>query len=914
VVLNCTKDSNDSYRALYIDGVFAHRKLLDQVYLNELAHGAQELGYEIEPTKDGFELKGYDPELLDCFSSRRKEIEAYVAHQIENGAQAAGRLYEQAALATRSRKQNVGRDELLEGWQQVISEQGLELPPTPIEARDLSESGQGQAAIAAREGISHAEEREAVFKRGKVEQFALGNHLGQQSWNQLQYAIEATNQLVQADLATDKYTTQHAISREIETIEMMEVGKGSVRAIASLEDMEAIAPETLTKGQKQALELSATTRDQIIGWQGVAGAGKTYALNLYGQLAEANGYSVRGFAPSAEGAKVLGDEAGIGSDTVASLIHAPGVEGTPKKEVWIIDEAGLLSAKDAHALLKRAVDQQARVILVGDTQQLSAVEAGNPFKSLQSAGMPTAKLEESLRQKSERLKLAVEAIARGDLGSGFSHLDQAGAIRGVTSSAERRESVVKDYLALSPQQRDKTLVIANTNAERLAITQGIRAGLQAEGRLAEDTFTLTSLKPRNLTIAQAKYSQNYAQDDVIIPTQDYRKQGLAKGEQYDVIELEPESNQLTLRSSDGSRFKVDPSQCDRKSVYEPQQVPLAPGDQLRWTRNDRSQDRRNGQQFTVDAIDENGQAIARYLDGATEFIDLHGRQFADYSLVNTTYGSQGKTAERVLVGLDDSTGKEGFYVAASRAKYELRIYTADVAVLRKLTERSKSNENASDYLNLLTYEKSHAQNKTPQTETDARTSVTARTDHRADGGFSVGSRASSRLAATLSGDSRTEERTGNLQQSLDQFDAENSIPGIDADSASRSVAGFVEKRELERNDTAEFIAQLTQTTIQYFNTKQKEGGSQKVNENIEVVESPDYWIWYGHNQGNGKTPRLMVQDKETKSVFFETLRQDEGWKAEQVKPEAADWLEQASRELAAGQRREPQIQKPQMEL
>ena len=151
-------------------------------------------------------------------------------------------------------------------------------------------------------------------------------------------------------------------------------------------------------------------------------------------------------------------------------------------------------------------------------------------------------------------------------------------------------------------------------------------------------------------------------------------------------------------------------------------------------------------------------------------------------------------------------------------------------------------------------------------------------------------------------------------KALTSLIAENPIPGIDADSVSRSVAGFVERREVERKDTAEFIAQLTQTTIQYFNTKQKEGDSKKVNENIEVVESPDYWIWYGHNRENGKTPRLMVQDKETKSVLFETLRQEDGWKAEQVKPEAAAWLEQASRELAAGQRREPQIQKPQMEL
>jgi ATP-dependent exoDNAse (exonuclease V) alpha subunit len=56
----------------------------------------------------------------------------------------------------------------------------------------------------------------------------------------------------------------------------------------------------------------------------------------------------------------------------------------------VIDEAGLLSARDAHAVLSLAVEHQARVILVGDTRQLSAVEAGNPFKSLQAGGIQTA--------------------------------------------------------------------------------------------------------------------------------------------------------------------------------------------------------------------------------------------------------------------------------------------------------------------------------------------------------------------------------------------------------------------------------------------------------------------------------------------------------------------------------------------
>jgi ATP-dependent exoDNAse (exonuclease V) alpha subunit len=75
---------------------------------------------------------------------------------------------------------------------------------------------------------------------------------------------------------------------------------------------------------------------------------------------------------------------------IASLLYSQSTSNQsllPGKEIWIVDEASLLSAKDAHALLQRANEQQARVVLVGDTRQLSAVEAGNTFKSLQAGGM-----------------------------------------------------------------------------------------------------------------------------------------------------------------------------------------------------------------------------------------------------------------------------------------------------------------------------------------------------------------------------------------------------------------------------------------------------------------------------------------------------------------------------------------------
>jgi conjugative relaxase-like TrwC/TraI family protein len=323
VILNGTKDAKGNYRALYTEELYGHRKLLDDIYLNELAHGARQLGYEIEPTTDGFELAGYTRELRDTFSQRRKTIEMHVAEQIENGAVAAGKLYQQAALATRTQKREVNHETLIDKWAEVLTVKGLTLPATPVvhPQNDLIIGGQMQAIVAAHDGINHAEERESVFRRGKVERFALEHHVGLQSWRQLQTAIVNTNQLIQVDAIRDKCTTQMAIIRERETIALMKQGQGAFAEIATLDRMAEKIPDSLTTGQRAALELGITTNDQIIAWQGVAGAGKTYALNLYRQIATEAGYTVRGFAPSAAAAAVLGAEAEMPSDTVASLLY-----------------------------------------------------------------------------------------------------------------------------------------------------------------------------------------------------------------------------------------------------------------------------------------------------------------------------------------------------------------------------------------------------------------------------------------------------------------------------------------------------------------------------------------------------------------------------------------------------------------
>ena len=361
---------------------------------------------------------------------------------------------------------------------------------------------------------------------------------------------------------------------------------------------------------------------------------------------------------------------------------------------------------------------------------------------------------------------------------------------------------MEDYLALSSVQRSKTLIVANTNAERQAITQGIRQGLQAEGRLAADTFRMTSLKPQGWTTAEAKYARRYEVGNVIVPTQDYRKQQLVKGQPYTVVAIDELANRLTVEATTGPRFELDPSHCEQKTVYQTELIPLAPGDQMRWTRNDRASNRRNGQEFTIEGLDDRGTAIVRNIDGKTTFIDLSGQQFADAAIVSTTYASQGKTADRVLAALDGTTSKESFYVATSRAKQELALYTTDAAELRRLAARSRANENASDYLDLFTCENSHAQNQTRTVKTPTRPTDVATASDGTNRGVSVGSRAGERLAATLQRDCRAETSASDLDRSLERLSRSSPLAGIEAGRVCHAVAGFVERRTLCRNGAA----------------------------------------------------------------------------------------------------------------
>ena len=203
-------------------------------------------------------------------------------------------------------------------------------------------------------------------------------------------------------------------------------------ALAGADAVEArLEPSRLTRGQREAVRTVLLSNDLVIGVQGHAGSGKTTMLSEVKELLGER--KIQGLAPSAVAARVLAREAGIPTRTLQYFLTRFGDLSDPERlararaeyggAVLAVDEAAMTGSVRMEALLRvaRAL-KVARVVLVGDTKQLKAVDAGQPFRLLQKAGMATSTMKEVKRQRDPELRAAVGLAREGEPGAAIAEL------------------------------------------------------------------------------------------------------------------------------------------------------------------------------------------------------------------------------------------------------------------------------------------------------------------------------------------------------------------------------------------------------------------------------------------------------------------------------------------------------------
>lgn len=538
-------------------------------------------------------------------------------------------------------------------------------------------------------------EREAVVDERAMMRDALKRSMGQATFAEVKAhfneRIERGEFVEVAAKIGRNVTTPEMIALERANIERMKEGQGRYEQLA-----EPRWNDRLSVSQNQAVQQVLESRDQVTGLQGAAGAGKTTSLAALREAAEKEGYTVEGFAPTSRAAYQL-EEAGIKAATLQHYITKSASNGGGK-HLYIVDESSLASSQQIHEFLQRLKEND-RVLLVGDTRQHQAVDAGRPFEQLQEAGMGTARLDEIIRQKDEALKSTVEQLARGEVREAVEGMREQGRVHEIADPRERVAAIAQEY-ARTPEG---TLVISPDNASRMSLNRAIHQEMPERGTVSGEEHRVTVLIARQeMTGADRAWAARYEVGDVLPYSKGSQPMHIEAGEYARVVEIDGGKNRLTVEREDGGQVTYDPRRLQGVTVYRESERDFAEGDRVQFTAPDKEHRIANRELGTIEEIGTDGQARVKLDSGCEVNVDLNESAHLDYGYAVKSHSSQGATADRVLIHIDSETAGANLldsrlaYVAVSRARHDAQIFTNDAESLGMKLDRDHSHSAAVD--------------------------------------------------------------------------------------------------------------------------------------------------------------------------------------------------------------------------
>ena len=328
VFFNLTETEDGKNHALQPQELYKTQQYATAIYQSELGYRLKQLGYQTEPGKNGApEIQGYTQQYLDVSSPRSRQIRA---HLEELGLEGAGAA-QIAAHRTREAKSPLTPQEMLQRHHHLAAAFGNQPEQVVREAlaRGQQQDHRGEEKqMHAREAITYSRdchiEREAVVDERALLRDALRRSMGTATFQQVRENLDErirSGEFVQLDRgqtsAAQLLTTREMLDCEQENIDCMKSGQGRFEPLVSEQHLRELASKFthLSSKQRQAVEDLSSSRDQLMGLQGTAGAGKTTSLAAIREAAEREGYQVEGLAPTSRAAQQL-EDAGIASCTL----------------------------------------------------------------------------------------------------------------------------------------------------------------------------------------------------------------------------------------------------------------------------------------------------------------------------------------------------------------------------------------------------------------------------------------------------------------------------------------------------------------------------------------------------------------------------------------------------------------------
>ena len=703
-VFNVTHDGQEQrYKAAKFKDIKRDMPYYQARFHKRLADRLTGLGYQVKVTPKSFEVEGVPKKVIDLFSKRTNEI-GQVAK--EKGITDAKEL-DSLGARTRSAKQK-GRSmaELKADWKRQIKEVGVDEAESSKSIRyapklDKEKEKQNRTAKQCVDyALRHCFERASVMADRRLLERAYRYGMGNSS-----ISVDDINRAFRNDTglihvkegSRTMCTTRQVLAEEKRMVELARDGQGKFLPLYRT------APNLkLNEEQAEAVSYILTNANQVSIIRGAAGTGKTTLMKEAVAQINKAGKEVFVVAPTAEASRgVLKDEGFADAETVASLLANKQRHNDLKDQVLWVDEAGLLGTKDMTDLLELTSQQNARLILGGDTRQHASVARGDALRILNTvAGIKTAEVSRIYRQKNEQYRAAVEDLSKGNVLPAFEKLDGLGSIK-TTDPLKPNEELVNDYVA-AVKVGKSTLVISPTHKQGEETTEAIRIRLRQEKLLGKREIKVTRLVNTNLTEAEKSDWRSFQLGQVVQFSQNTKD--FKRGSHWSVGAVK--DNTVQLVNEKGRTTILPPEQAKAFDVFDKQQIALSKGDKIRITRNGFDElDKRlnNGQNLEVVSVTKYGNIKLHNKASKTSYELKQDFGHLAHAHCITSHASQGKTVDEVFIAQPaatfGATDAKQFYVSVSRGKEQARIYTDDKA---GLLEQAAELSNRQSALELVT--------------------------------------------------------------------------------------------------------------------------------------------------------------------------------------------------------------------
>ena len=726
VIFNAARTHGDGkYRALHQHPVYGWMKAAGAVYRNALAWRLQEhLGLSMEQYgKDGefTRLVGMPEDLIGHWSKRRAAI-IEAAHNMGftvegNAARAAA-----ANKITRAGKSPDNDPEIRHARWRGEAEGFVEREALIAALLDKAEAITQQQIRALTEVLEDLPDRltreEAVFRLPDIVERVGNATAGLLNHDAVATSIERvllSPEVVRltrpprsaegrADMAhTRLYSTRNNLEMEMRVREMaagmaVDTGLGLYPwAIEAKVTGLLKAGYPLSEEQITAIRTVTSSGGRVAIIEGAAGSGKTTTLRPIADLYREHGNAIIATAVAWRTAVALGNDVDARPFCVDKLLRlgARGGIEIDKYTTIIVDEAGMLSTRQAHHILQLSERHGAKIVFAGDTQQQQPVEAGPGLRLIRDA-VGSVRVDRIRRQKADLEDILVHV---------HGETPEAARLRAKSMAEEKRTHILSYYENMNGKPNFTPWQVAASEALRDGNAAAAIAAHHLRGRFHigyDEEKTLTGLVDDWDRYQRA----NPDKSSVVLARTRAEVRALSHLMRERRFAVLPEGDQAGTEQTHMERVTVYVSRgTEDERASSP--LEIARGDCLRIGATHWEKQLFNGTVVTVDDFKVQGGETegepSVLITGHTEdgrnvsfrhdeIRDWYGNIRLDHGYAMTITSAQGLTVDRTFLLTDARPARETIYPAATRHRERLDIYVNRAPLALDIADRRADND------------------------------------------------------------------------------------------------------------------------------------------------------------------------------------------------------------------------------